>query len=381
VSSTARSSKLLAVECSSSESTGRFRAVEWIESLSPWPADGFGLERMHALLAELGEPQRRYRAIHVVGSNGKSTVTRTAAAMLRGAGLRVGAYTSPHVSGWSERIQVDGADADFEAAVERVREPAERLGATQFEILTAAALAEFAAAEVDAAVVEAGLGGRLDATNVLDAEVVVLTNVALEHTDVLGDTHEEIAREKLAVVAPGASVVLGDERWREEARAAGAGLVLVTGRANAALALAAAETLLGEPVEPVSDVSLPGRLEHRSEEPLEIWDGAHNVAGVGWLLGRLPSRGYVVVASILADKNVDGMLEALSVLGDAFVATRSSNARALPAAELARRAARFFASTEAVEDPAEARTRGRELAGPEGALLVTGSLYLLADLS
>jgi dihydrofolate synthase / folylpolyglutamate synthase len=367
VSSTARSSKL--------------SAVEWVESLSPWPADGFGLERMHALLAELGEPQRRYRAIHVVGSNGKSTVTRTAAAMLRGAGLRVGAYTSPHVSGWSERIQVDGEDADFEGAVERMRGPAERLGATQFEILTAAALAEFAAAGADAAVVEAGLGGRLDATNVLDAEVVVLTNVALEHTDVLGDTHEEIAREKLAVVAPGASVVLGDERWREEARAAGAGLVLVTGRANAALALAAAETFLGEPVEPVSGVALPGRLEHRSEDPLEIWDGAHNVAGLGWLLGRLPSRRYVVVASILADKNVDGMLEALSVLGDAFVATRSSNARALPAAELGHRAARFFGSVEVVEEPAEARTRGRELAGPEGALLVTGSLYLLADLS
>ena len=366
----------------STSPSSRLSAVSWIESLSPWPADGFGLERMKALLAELGEPQRRYRAIHVVGSNGKSTVTRTAAAMLRGVGLRVGAYTSPHVSGWSERIQVDGADADFEAAVERVREPAERLGATQFEILTAAALAEFAAAGVDGAVVEAGLGGRLDATNVLDAEVVVLTNVALEHTDVLGDTHEEIAREKLAVVAPGASVVLGEERWREEARAAGAGLVLVTGRANAALALAAAETFLGEPVEPVSDVSLPGRLEHRSEEgPLEIWDGAHNVAGVGWLLGRLPSRRYVVVASILADKNVDGMLEALSVLGDAFVATRSSNARALPAAELARRAGRFFASAEAVDDPAEARARGRALAGQEGAVLVTGSLYLLADLS
>ena len=361
--------------------SGASAAASWIESLSPWPADGFGLERMRALLAELGEPQRRYRAIHVVGSNGKSTVTRTAAAMLRGAGLRVGAYTSPHVSGWSERIQVDGEDVDFDAAVERVREPAERLGATQFEILTAAALAEFAAAGVDAAVVEAGLGGRLDATNVLDAEVVVLTNVALEHTDVLGDTHEEIAREKLAVVAPGAAVVLGDERWREEARAAGAGLVVVTGRANAALALAAAETFLGEPMEPVSDVSLPGRLEHRSEEPLEIWDGAHNVAGVGWLLGRLPSRRYVVVASILADKNVDGMLEALSVLGDAFVATRSSNARALPAAELAQRAGPFFASAEAVDDPEEARARGRELAGPEGALLVTGSLYLLADLS
>ena len=151
-------------------------AVRWIESLSPWPADGFGLERIRALLAELGEPQRRYRSIHVVGSNGKSTVTRTAAAILHREGLRVGAYTSPHVSGWSERIQVDGDDADFEAAVERVRGPAERLGATQFEILTAAALAEFAEAGVEVAVVEAGLGGRLDATNVLDAAVVVLTN-------------------------------------------------------------------------------------------------------------------------------------------------------------------------------------------------------------
>jgi dihydrofolate synthase / folylpolyglutamate synthase len=365
----------------STSQSSRLSAVEWIESLSPWPADGFGLERMKELLAELGDPQRRYRSIHVVGSNGKSTVTRTAAAMLRRAGLRIGAYTSPHVSGWSERIQVDGEDADFEAAVERVRKPAERLGATQFEILTAAALAEFAEVGVDVAVVEAGLGGRLDATNVLDAEVVVLTNVALEHTDVLGETHEEIAREKLAVVAPGASVVLGDEEWREAAQAAGAGVVVVTGRANSALALAAAETLLGAPVEPVSDVPLPGRLERRSDDPLEIWDGAHNVAGVGHLLGRLPSRRYVLVASILGDKNVDGMLEALSVIGDSFVATRSSNARALSAAELARRAERFFPTVEAVDDPAEALERGRALAGRDGALLVTGSLYLLADLS
>src|SRR5919109_1756865 len=131
----------------------------WIESLSPWPTDGFGLERMQALLAELGEPQRRYRSIHVVGTNGKSTVTWTAAAILRREGLRVGAYTSPHVSGWAERIQVDGEPADFEAALTRVREPGERLGATQFEILTAAAFAEFVAAGVDAAVVEAGPRG------------------------------------------------------------------------------------------------------------------------------------------------------------------------------------------------------------------------------
>ena len=192
--------------------------IDWLESLSPWPEE-FGLGRMRALLAELVEPQRAYPAIHVVGTNGKSTATRRAAAFLAREGLSVGAYTSPHVSGWAERIQVDGEDADLEGALARVREPAERLGATQFEILTAAALGEFAAAEVDVAVVEAGLGGRLDATNVLDAQVVVLTNVALDHVDVLGATREAIAAEKLAVVSSGATVVLGEPEWLSLARA------------------------------------------------------------------------------------------------------------------------------------------------------------------
>src|SRR2546421_4624836 len=174
---------------------------------------------MRALLTELGEPQRAYPAIHVVGTNGKSTATRRAAAFLARAGLAVGAYTSPHVSGWSERIQVEGEDADFEAAIGRVRAAAERIGATQFETLTAAALAEFAAAGVNIAVVEAGLGGRLDATNVLDARIVVLPNVSLDHTDVLGDTREAIAQEKLGVVGPGATVVLGEGEWEAAARA------------------------------------------------------------------------------------------------------------------------------------------------------------------
>ena len=365
----------------STSRSSRLSAVSWVESLSPWPADGFGLERIQALLAELGEPQRRYRSIHVVGTNGKSTVTWTAAAVLRREGLRVGAYTSPHVSGWGERIQVDGAPADFEAALARVREPAERLGATQFEILTAAALAEFAAAGVDAAVVEAGLGGRLDATNVLDAPVVVLTNVALEHTNVLGSTREEIAGEKLAVVTAGAVVVLGEPEWEALARAAGAARVVVTGRANAALALAAAEAFLGRELEPLSDVRPPGRLERRGAAPLELWDSANNPAGVGYLLGRLPSRRFVLVVSILADKDADAMLAALSAVGDTLYATTSSNARALPADELARRAAPFFPRVEAVADPAEALARAREAAGPEGAVLLAGSHYVLADLS
>ena len=356
--------------------------VSWIEALSPWPEE-FGLGRMRQLLAELGDPQGAYRAVHVVGTNGKTTTTRMCAALLVAEGKTVGAYTSPHVTGWAERIQVNGEPVDLEAALARVRPAAEAVGATQFEALTAAALAEFRAARVAAAVVEAGLGGRLDATNVLDAPVVVLTNVDLEHTDVLGGTREEIAREKLAVIRPGAAAVLGEPEWEELAREAGAAAVVVTGRSNLALAVAAAESFLGKEVDPApaEEATVPGRLERVGDAPLEIWDGAHNLDGVGYMLARLPSRRYVVVASILADKDADGMLAALSALGDMFVATRSTNSRALAAGELAAKAGRFFDRVETVPDPAEAVERARALAGTGGAVLVTGSLYLLADLA
>ena len=353
-------------------------AVDFIESLSPWPQDGFGLERIQTLLARLGDPQLRYPSIHVVGTNGKSTVTRTIEALLADAGVSVGSYVSPHVRGWSERIRVRGEEADFEAAIARVRAEAERLDATQFEVLTAAALAEFAAAGVDVAVVEAGLGGRHDATNVLRSPVQVVTNVALEHTEVLGTTREAIAAEKLAVVQRGATVVLGEPEWEALARENGAAQVVLAGRSNLALGLAAAEAFLGRPVDGHVDVRLPGRLERLGEDPLEIWDGAHNLAGLGYLLPRLPTARYVVVASILADKDVDGMLAALSVLGDRLVATSSSNERALSAADLAQRAAPFFSQVEAIEDPAESLRHARAFGEP---VLVTGSLYLLADLA
>jgi dihydrofolate synthase/folylpolyglutamate synthase len=353
-------------------------ATEYIESLSPWPKDGFGLERIKTLLARLGNPQLRYPSIHVVGTNGKSTVTRTTEALLAGAGRSVGAYLSPHVRGWAERIRVRGEEADFEAAIERVRAEAELLEATQFEVLTAAALAEFAEAGVDVAVVEAGLGGRHDATNVLRSPVQVLTNVALEHTEVLGTTREAIAAEKLAVVQPGAVVVIGEPEWEAIARDNGAERVVVAGHSNLALAMAAAEAFLDRPVDGHVDVQLPGRLQRLSEDPLEIWDGAHNLAGLGYALPRLPSARYVVVASILADKDVDGMLAALSVLGDRLVATSSTNDRALPAADLAQRAAPFFSYVEPIEEPAQALAHARGLGEP---VLVTGSLYLLADLA
>jgi len=346
--------------------------VEWIESLSPWPQE-FGLGRVRALLNELGEPQRAYPAIHVVGTNGKSTATRRAAAFLAVEGLRVGAYTSPHVSGWSERIQVDGEDVDFDTAIGRVRAAAERIGATQFETLTAAALTEFAVAEVDVAVVEAGLGGRLDATNVLDAGVVVLTNVSLDHTDVLGDTREQIAKEKLAVVTPGETVVVGEPEWEELARERSPARIVHTRDAGRT----AAEAFLGRELRGEVDANLPGRLDFSGDN---VFAGAHNPAGVDWLIARLPRNNYVICAAILADKDARSMVETLAAVGSSFVATQTETERTLAADELAQLAREFFADVESVPDATTALDRARERARPDGAVLVTGSLYLLRDL-
>ena len=172
-------------------------ATDWV-AVTLALAGGRLRSRAHArLLERLGRPEQRYDAIHVVGTKGKSTAARTVSALLRAEGVESAAYTSPHVAGWEERLDTDAAG--FERAVARVRADAELLRATQFEVLTAAALPDFAGRGVDVAVVEAGLGGRLDATNVVDAAVVLLTNIGLEHTEVLGDTREAIAREKLAV--------------------------------------------------------------------------------------------------------------------------------------------------------------------------------------
>jgi dihydrofolate synthase / folylpolyglutamate synthase len=337
-------------------------ATEWVASLSPWPEE-FGLGRMRALLEALGSPERGFRSVHVVGTNGKSTATRTVAALLRSDGLGVGAYTSPHVSGWHERLDTD--PVAFERAVARIRPAAEAVNATQFEALTAAALVEFAERGVDAAVLEAGLGGRLDATNVVDAPVVLLTNVGLEHTDVLGETREQIAREKLAVAHAATTVVLPDDEWRAlvpraEIRIGGAREV--------------AEAFAQHPIQADAEVSLPGRLERRGAD--EVRDGAHTPEAVEWLLARLEPRAWTIVASILRDKDADAMLARLSAAGPSFIATSSSNPRALDAGDLADRAEPYFEHVEAVGEPAQALERARTL----GPVLVTGSLYLLADL-
>ena len=342
-------------------------ATDWIASLSPWPEE-FGLDRMRDLLERLGHPERRYPAIHVVGTNGKSTATRTIAALLRTEGRRAGAYTSPHVRGWDERIWVDGDEADFERAIARVRAEAEAVGATQFEALTAAALSQFAEREVDVAVVEAGLGGRLDATNVVDAEVVLLTNVSLEHTDVLGDTTQKIAEEKLAVAHAARVVVLPDNQYAEFVPK---NAEIVTGDARKA-----AEIFLGHEIGASPDVTLAGRLERRGRE---LWDGAHTPAATAWLRDRIDEPVDVVVASILADKDADGMLADLATVSRRLIATASSNPRSLPAPELAERAKAYFADVEVESDPNHALTRARE--STTGLIVVTGSLYLLANLA
>jgi dihydrofolate synthase / folylpolyglutamate synthase len=333
-------------------------ATAWLETLSPWPRDGFGTERMRALLARLGNPERSFDAVHVVGTKGKSTAARRIARTLGGP-----AYTSPHVAGWHERLDTD--PDGFERAVARVRAAATDVGATQFEAVTAAAFLDFAERGAAVAAVEAGLGGRHDATNVLDARVVLLTNVGLEHTDVLGHTREAIAAEKLAVAGPHATVVLPDDEFR----------YLVHGEALVGGAQEAVDAFLGEHRR-LAEASLPGRLEIRGAE---VRDGAHTPEAAEWLLARLPEpHDYVLVVSILGDKDAAGLLERLARAGRSLVATQSSSPRALPAGTVAELARSSFEHVEAEPDPAAALDRARQLGSR---VLVTGSLYLLADLA
>jgi dihydrofolate synthase / folylpolyglutamate synthase len=382
----------------------------------------FGLERMRRLLTVLGSPQERFSApapprfgsrsaptsgVHVVGTNGKSSTVRMTAALLEAHGVRAGAFLSPHLTSFAERIRIGDADlepAAFGAAVQRAAAAAAMVDrglqggerVTQFELITAAAFDELARRGVEVAVVEAGLGGRHDATGVLRAPVVVLTNVGLEHTRWLGPTVVDIAREKLAVVEPGATLVLGevDADVAALARATGATIVRpdelhvdLPGfqRTNFAVACAAARAVLGR-LDPATvanvagRVEVPGRLQVLGERPLTILDGAHNPSGVEALAAALPARPFVAVVAILDDKDAGAMLAALRRRCDTFVCTAAPTPRALPPATLASLAAQLGGTAEIVPAPAAALARARDLAGPDGAVVATGSIYLVADL-
>ncbi len=382
----------------------------------------FELDRMHRLTTALGMPQRRFAQIHVVGSNGKSSTVRFTAALLERHGLRTGSYTSPHLVSFRERIEVGGEPVSgerFAAAVQRTAAAAklvDRSGdeddsVTQFEALTAAAYHELASQRVEVAVIEAGLGGRFDATNVIPSRVQVLTGVGLEHTRWLGPTISDIAGEKLAVVRDHATLVTGaldadaeavaarvsaerHARWVHAPESSDAALLAAGDfqRRNFAVACAAAEAFLGRPLDPnavagaAAETPIPGRLDPVAVEPLTLHDGAHNPAGAGALAGALPEvfgarSPRILVASVLEDKDAAAMLAALLPLFDRVVFTRCSNPRSLSPGTLESLAVKLDGPPAmTVGDPREAVRAAREQAGPQGAVVVTGSIYLIADL-
>lgn len=382
-----------------------------------------GLQRMRELLAalDLGAPRP---TVHLAGTNGKSSTTLLCAAMLRRAGLRTGAYVSPHVESFADRIHLDGVPLDRErfarhAAV--VRAAVERLpdGAGQFEALTAIALHVFAGAGLEAQVLEAGLGGRLDATNAVHSDVQVLTSVGLDHQEWLGDTIEEIAAEKLAIVKDSGTLVLAPDLPDTVVRLAGAaardrGATIVTARAVAAdalrdpaaagpfqqqnlgLALAAARALLARhrPGLAVDDAALiaagedllplRGRLEPIGHDPLVVVDAAHNVQAAAALIAALDGlaggREVIAVVALLADKDPVGVLEVLARRCRAVVATATGNPRALDPQELGRAATAAGLDVYVEAQPRAAVERARELAGPDGVVLVTGTTSLAREL-
>jgi len=383
-----------------------------------------GLERMERLLAALEHPERRFQSVHVVGTNGKTSTAQFVAAMVGAHGVAAGAYLSPHVHGFAERVQLGGeplGDHPLTAAVERVEAAAPAVEAeageplTQFEALTAAAFLALATAGAEVVAVEAGLGGRYDATNVLAAPVVLLTSVGLDHTEQLGPTRAAIAAEKLAVVHPGARVVCGgvDGLLAPElerlavARGAAEVVLLPPGadvpdapalaspgafqRANLALALAGCERLPGlrldrrRALAAAAAVRVPGRLEVVADAPLTVLDGAHNPHAAMALAKELEvvfgaRRPRILVVAMLADKDAGGVLAALAPRVDRAIATQTGSPRARSASDLAERARGAGVDSVLERDPVAALARARSEAGPDGAVLVTGSLSLLADL-
>jgi dihydrofolate synthase/folylpolyglutamate synthase len=358
----------------------------------------FGLERMRRLLTALDSPQRAFRSVHVVGTNGKSSTARYTAAILEAHGVRTGTYLSPHLTTFAERVRLgdrDLAPDAFGAAVQRTAQAAEKVDrglqdgdrVTQFELLTAAAFVAFRDAGVQVAVVEAGLGGRHDATAVVEAPVVVLTNVGLEHTRWLGPTVRDIAREKLAVVSEHATLVLGEVT--EDVELPDAPIVRPTPFAtalrgfqavNATLARAAAAQIVeiddARARAAVEATVVPGRLQRVDADVLV--DGAHNPSGIVALREALGDEKVTVVVSILDDKDAASMLRELLPIAAGAVFTASSNPRALPPATLASLWTQLGGAEPLTErDPRAAVERARRLGRP---VVATGSIYLVADL-
>ncbi len=405
------------------------------------------LDRVRELLTELGSPHERLSFLHVAGTKGKGSTAAMAASALRAAGYRTGLYTSPHLIDVRERIRVGGEPIPPEAfarVIERTRPHLDRIRErtadfppdadarppTYFEIMTHAAFLYFEEVKTDVAVLEVGMGGRLDATNVVTPAACAITNVSLDHTAILGPTLAEIAREKAGILKPGVPCVVAPQNesaahsieatarevgaplWRvgEEVvleRAGEEGFNVRTPerdydglriplwgahqRENACVAVglvdlarrAGFDRVTPDAVrEGLANVSWPGRVQKVAESPVTILDGAHNVASVRALVAtlaeRLPAKRHVYVLAVASDKDWEGMIASLAPSAGAVVATSTGNPRAVPPVELAEGARRAgVGRVEVEEDAVSALDLARGIAGEDGSVVATGSLYLV----
>jgi dihydrofolate synthase/folylpolyglutamate synthase len=409
-------------------------------------ARDFGLGRIKELLAKLGNPHAKCSCIHIAGTKGKGSTAAMTEAILRAAGYSTGLYTSPHLVELRERIRIDGrmiSREDFAQVVERTRPhidraveesadlpPDEIRPPTYFEIITHLAFMHFADRKVDAAILEVGLGGRLDATNVIDTPLACgITSVGLDHTDILGDTLGVIAREKAGILKAGAPAVVAPqspealESIQTVAREVGSPLWLVGRdvelidddevftvrtpnttykdlriplwgahqRTNAAVAVGLAdvarragfERITPETVrDGLAKVRWPGRIQQVAERPTTVIDGAHNSESVEALLAtlsaRFPDAKPVIIFAAAEDKDWRGMLEDLLPRAGALVATSMGTSRTVPPSEIAAAANSIGGlRVDAEEDAAAALALAREIAGPDGLVVATGSLYLV----
>lgn len=404
-------------------------ALKYIEGVS-WLGVRPGLERVRALLERLGEPQRELKFVHVAGTNGKGSASALMAAALTAAGYKTGLYTSPHLLRFNERMRLDGeeiGDGELAELIGGLAEAARGLEepCTEFELVTAAALLWFARRRADIVVLETGMGGRLDATNVIPRpECAVIMNIGLDHTAVLGDTVEAIASEKAGIFKGGAAVSYAQEpgvavvlraaaaRTGTELRFADFSLIEPLGSSlegqnfrfaggeysirllgrhqlrNAATALTALAALRERgwvlPEEAVrrgfAGAAWPARFELVSRSPLFVVDGGHNPqcvrATAGAIREYMPGGRCVLLMGVLADKDWRGMLDILAPVAEGFVCATPDSERALPAGELAAELRRRGLRAEDGGEIPRAVERARELAGPAGAVCSVGSLYM-----
>jgi dihydrofolate synthase / folylpolyglutamate synthase len=407
----------------------------------------FGLENIATLAGALGHPHRAAPCVHVAGTNGKGSTAAILESILRASGLRTGLYTSPHLVRINERIRILGEDISdeaFAAAWTRVQATIESLLAagklaahpTYFECITALAFVAFASRAVDFVVYETGLGGRLDATNIVQPEVAIITSIDFDHEDYLGHSLEEIAAEKAGIIKSGTPVVSSaarpearaviarrcremkaplveiDEAWRVENVASAGGCYRATALSaesrkrvavdlplpgrfqirNALAAITAAQMLAqrgflidDQAIESgVRSVRWPGRLERLLDRPAVYVDGTHNPAGARELLKfweeNFAARRILLVYAAMRDKAVDEIAGLLFPRADLVVLTEPRQPRAISAPLLAEMTAHLARKSEVIRDPVAALDRAIELAGPDDAVFATGSLYLVGDL-